>query len=59
MAHLHPEINGDCNRVMRAVRTDTDESGLVGQVQHQKRGQDWCQEPNGVCDDAEEQLSGS
>lgn len=51
MAHLHPEINGDCNRVMRAIRTDTGESSLIGQ--------DCRQELNRVCKGAEEQLSGS
>ena len=43
---------------MRAVRADTDESGLISQVQHQKCGQDCCQELNGVCKGAEEELSG-
>lgn len=30
------EISADCDRVMRAIRTDTDESGLIRQVQRQK-----------------------
>lgn len=57
MTHLRAATNGDYVRAMRAIGADTEVSGLISPVQHQKCGQDWGQEPNGVRKGAEEQLS--